>query len=156
MKTSELTGAVLDWAVAKCEGASGTGRVFMHGNTPMMEAALSGYSYQPAPESAYDQAIPPYSTNWSLGGPIIEREGITLVRCDDDYGTDSKGFCNNVRIPVWAATTGQHSTYDNVWVGQQYEIAHQECRVGPTPLIAAMRCYVASKLGDEVDVPEGL
>ena len=26
--------------------------------------------------------------------------------------------------------------------------------VGPTPLIAAMRCYVASKLGDDVDVPE--
>ena len=27
---------------------------------------------------------------------------------------------------------------------------------GPTPLIAAMRCYVASKLGDTVDVPEEL
>lgn len=27
---------------------------------------------------------------------------------------------------------------------------------GPTPLIAAMRCYVASKLGDEVDVPDDL
>ena len=27
---------------------------------------------------------------------------------------------------------------------------------GPTPLIAAMRCYVASKMGDEVDVPEEL
>ena len=27
---------------------------------------------------------------------------------------------------------------------------------GPTPLIAAMRCYVASKLGDEVNVPEDL
>jgi len=27
---------------------------------------------------------------------------------------------------------------------------------GPTPLIAAMRCYVASKLGDEVEIPEGL
>lgn len=25
---------------------------------------------------------------------------------------------------------------------------------GPTPLVAAMRCYVASHLGDEVDVPE--
>ena len=24
---------------------------------------------------------------------------------------------------------------------------------GTTPLVAAMRCYVASKLGDEVDVP---
>lgn len=27
---------------------------------------------------------------------------------------------------------------------------------GPTPLIAAMRCYVASRLGEEVDVPEEL
>ena len=25
-----------------------------------------------------------------------------------------------------------------------------------TPLVAAMRCYVASKLGDEVDIPEEL
>jgi hypothetical protein len=27
---------------------------------------------------------------------------------------------------------------------------------GPTPLIAAMRCYVASKLGDEVEIPSEL
>jgi len=27
---------------------------------------------------------------------------------------------------------------------------------GDTPLIAAMRCYVASKLGDEVEIPEAL
>ena len=27
---------------------------------------------------------------------------------------------------------------------------------GPTPLIAAMRCYCASKLGDEVEIPEEL
>jgi len=27
---------------------------------------------------------------------------------------------------------------------------------GPTPLIAAMRCYVASKLGDDVEIPEEL
>jgi hypothetical protein len=27
---------------------------------------------------------------------------------------------------------------------------------GPTPLIAAMRCYVASKLGADIDVPEEL
>jgi len=27
---------------------------------------------------------------------------------------------------------------------------------GPTPLIAAMRCYVASKLGDEVEIPDEL
>ena len=28
--------------------------------------------------------------------------------------------------------------------------------VGTTPLIAAMRCYVASKLGDEVEIPQEL
>ncbi len=27
---------------------------------------------------------------------------------------------------------------------------------GPTPLIAAMRCYVASKLGDEIEIPQEL
>lgn len=27
---------------------------------------------------------------------------------------------------------------------------------GPTSLVAAMRCYVASKLGDEVEIPEEL
>ena len=30
------------------------------------------------------------------------------------------------------------------------------CEYGPTPLIAAMRCFVASRLGDEVDIPEDL
>jgi hypothetical protein len=29
-------------------------------------------------------------------------------------------------------------------------------RFGPTPLIAAMRCYVASKLGAEIELPEEL
>jgi len=27
---------------------------------------------------------------------------------------------------------------------------------GPTPLIAATRCYVASKLGDDIEIPEEL
>ena len=27
---------------------------------------------------------------------------------------------------------------------------------GPTPLVAAMRCYVASRLGDEVEISEEL
>jgi hypothetical protein len=35
-------------------------------------------------------------------------------------------------------------------------IKHDDEFFGPTPLFAAMRCYVASKLGDEVDVPEDL
>lgn len=31
-----------------------------------------------------------------------------------------------------------------------------DLRYGPTPLIAAMRCYVASKLGDAIQIPKEL
>lgn len=34
---------------------------------------------------------------------------------------------------------------------------HADCgqvNVGRTPLIAAMRCYVASKLGNEIEIPD--
>ena len=68
------------------------------------------------------------STDWAHGGPIIEREGIQL-RC---------GLGGWVALP-----------YDSAFS----EEAYQE---GDTPLVAAMRCYVASKLGDEVEVPDEL
>jgi hypothetical protein len=38
------------------------------------------------------------------------------------------------------------------WEAQKAE----NVQYGPTPLIAAMRCFVASKLGDEVNIPDGL
>ena len=66
------------------------------------------------------------SKYWDQGGPIIEREGICLHRYKD--GSE------------WSAT---------------YSAQDPES-FGPTPLIAAMRCYVASKLGDEVEVPDEL
>lgn len=64
------------------------------------------------------------STNWAQGGPIIEREGIETTR----GGAYAEHF--------WKATRNSITAY------------------GPTQLIAAMRCYVASKLGDEVEIPE--
>ena len=93
MKTNELTGVALDWAVANCEG-------LLHD-----DGTVSDY-WQP-------------SELWEQGGPIIEREGIAL-------------------IPGWTAERPGYSAD------------------GDTPLIAAMRCYVASKLGDEVEIPEEL
>ena len=71
------------------------------------------------------------TTRWSQGGPIIEREKINLNCGDDTWG---------VAEGVWEAA---HPKSTNV-------------SFGPTPLIAAMRCYVASKLGDEPEVPEEL
>ena len=71
--------------------------------------------------------VPFYSTNWAHGGgQIIEREKIDVMWCGDR----------------WCAYT---MTPD----GQSQLITE-----GETPLIAAMRGYVASKLGDEVEVPD--
>jgi hypothetical protein len=110
IKTSELTGAALDWAVAKCEG-------------------IYFENFEEFEMYAGD-----YSTDWVYGGPIIEREEIGIKR---------NAPCSNGR--QWEASGSITAK------GAGYQFAY-----GPTPLIAAMRCYVASKLGDEVDVPEEL
>ena len=109
MKTSELEGAALDWAVAKCDGID----IWREPDgIYLCEGGEVSFRYRP-------------STKWSQGGPIIEREGIELL-------CESLGF-------RWVAIPQK---------GPEWR--------GPTPLIAAMRCFVASKLGDEVDVPEEL
>lgn len=110
VKTNELTGAALDWAVAKCEGWGISVDEFLRS-----QMANSKFAY---------------ATVWAKGGPIIEREGMH-VDCLRQ-GTS----------PVWEA-----------W---PYVGGTKFIQQGATPLIAAMRCYVASKLGDEVEMPEGL
>jgi len=68
------------------------------------------------------------STNWAQGGPIIEREFIML--------THPKYNC-------WTAIAQDSTDLDAPLYRED----------GETPLIAAMRCYVASVLGAEIDVP---
>ena len=108
MKTSELTGPALDWAVAKCEEYP-MGIWYDEDSLPMVR----------------DDEVPEWkpSTDWAQGGLIIERERINLEPFTDINGEQ------------WSA--------DGAWDS-------------PTPLIAAMRCFVASKLGDEVEVPDEL
>ena len=76
------------------------------------------------------------STDWSQGGPIIARERIDL-------------FTEKYTPEAWFASIARHQNGGRLtgWRLHQY---------GPTPLIAAMRVYVASKLGDEVEIPEEL
>ena len=105
MKTSELTGQALDWAVAMCEG--------IDHDTAAMNIMFGD-------DNGWFLA---FSTDWAQGGPLIEREMIEVIPQS---------------AALWdAMKRDQHIPND-----------------GPTPLIAAMRCYVASKLGAEVDVPE--
>ena len=110
VKTNELTGAALDWAVAKCEGLL----AFGYRKTDRFIIELS--------DGEFEEFCP--STDWAQGGPIIQREELSSLKC---YSTNEWGCLN----------------------GEVF------CE-GPTPLVAAMRCYVTSKLGDEVEIPEEL
>lgn len=138
MKTSELAGIALDWAVAKCEGinvqtrSGSTAKEILDGKPPKLFLRLDEQC--DVQGRIYDTYFSP-STDWSQGGSIIEREWISIVRYDDDYG---KGLHNSQRIPTWYAEKGtEFMVY------------------GHTPLVAAMRCYVLSKLGDKASVPKG-
>ena len=143
IKASELTGAALDWAVAKCEGILDP----VHGE-PQPRVVL--YSDQwnrymrlnPPPQVYYSDRYEP-STDWAQGGPIIEREITKVFR--NVGGTWSAMILKDIPIPFEDRGTSLALTRRAQWNG-----------AGPTPLVAAMRCYVASKLGDEVEVPEEL
>jgi hypothetical protein len=149
MKTTELIGSALDWAVAKAAGMAADIQMF-----GPAQPTLKGPRIWIGRKRPFDP-----STSWSDAGPIIEREGISIIRCDDDWGVDAKGFTTNQRIPVWCATDGQHS-WDESTEHQQhdpmYKIWTSDVIYGPTACIAAMRCYVASKLGAEVALPDQL
>lgn len=111
IKTSELTGAALDWAVAEVI-KPGDGQRILNNEIDFVQ----------------------FSNDWAQGGPIIEREEI---------GTKRRAPC--MRGEEWEAMGSITAK------GAGYRHA-----VGPTPLVAAMRCYVASKLGEEVEVPDEL
>ena len=106
IKTHDLSGPALNWAVAKCGFIPGT--------------AASMFE------------VRPYATDWSQGGPIIERE----------------------RIGLWAYQWDEEGNENPGWYAEDEGGDH--VRTGPTPLIAAMRCFVASKMGDEIEIPDEL
>ena len=131
IKTSELSGPALTWAVAKCLGKDvsvvvneGTPEVWFnhdinHSITYKNRKGEDRFILNGKPVGLFGN---PMEYRWEHVGEIIEREKI-----------------------------------DTRWTGENW-IAGKLVKwvTGPTLLIAAMRCYVASKLGEEVEVPEEL
>lgn len=120
-----LSHDALDWAVASCENIG--------------QAYLDNFTWRTSDEDNY-------STNWSLGGPIIDREGISTA-------------LRYTSVPAKAL----HDVWDAIINPEFYSagrpgsgVKKEVIATGPTPLVAAMRCYVASKFGSEVDIPEEL
>lgn len=134
IKVSEATELQLDWLVAKAQG--GTPVFRPHGNSKgatiyrSLGLQHAGIDFRP-------------STNWAQGGPIIERELTKVFR--NVGGKWSAMILKEVPIPTEDRGTSLALTQRAQWNG-----------AGITPLIAAMRCYVTSKLGETAEVPEEL
>lgn len=158
MKTADLTGPALDWAVAKCEGHAVAvmtveeqrARWFEHVDPNDLEKE----------QRNFDQYILP-----------TLKPKLTVVG-EDNY----KRTPTHAEAPMLWGQGIPHFAYGTSWA-QGGPIIERECidirfggedlweaamdaqtltAPGPTPLIAAMRCFVASRLGDEVEVPEEL
>lgn len=130
IKTSELTGAALDWAVAY---ANLNGKQWEKEHYGSMRVSKTKKLYLNSEMNfPYEPSI-----NWSQGGPIIEREKIEVTP----------------PVPNWWG-----GAEDTEWMATSLPVVRGEATLetGSTPLIAAMRCYVASKVGDEVEVPDEL
>ena len=124
VKTTDLIGPALDWAVAKAVGQrleTHNGRAYVPGSCPdswTTQQYISSLSmWKP-------------STDWNQGGRLIEEHRVSV---GDSIHPDDN----------WTATL--YVPDEEPW---QFD--------GPTPLIAAMRCLVAGKLGEVVMVPKEL
>lgn len=115
IKTQKLANPQLDWAVAKALNIE-------------VEIFAGRYVVLKPEGQVYSCKVFAPSLNWAQGGPIIERERISIR--PDTTTPDYRAFV--IRPPE-----GLHHRY-----------------IGATPLEAAMRCYVAMVLGEEVEVPE--
>ena len=118
VKTNELIGPALDWAVQEIEYQ----RMVAEGEH-VKQWALDDHRA--------GASINHYSTDWLWGGPLIDsmvREGLRLT-----------GYKSLPTDP-----TSCQAQVGNIVTG------------GPTPLIAAMRCFCCSKLGSEIEVPDEL
>ncbi|AVD86007.1 DUF2591 domain-containing protein [Pseudomonas sp. SWI44] len=128
VKTADLAGEALGWAVGKAEGLD----VYLE---------PPGYNGVPCRVFARYQGEAIVHTkrynpreDWALGGQLIEQHKIKLSPYAD------RGWYADKVFPAEASVAGNVD-----W-----------CGFGPTPLIALCRAYVAAKLGDTVQVPKEL
>ena len=115
IKTCELNGAMLDYAVAIITNPEWTPEDIWYNTVGYEDTGdIEDVPYEP-------------SCDWARCGPIIEQEKIVLI---------NPTFTNyfDTESPWLAWMTGDIFGY------------------GPTPLVAAMRCFVLSKLGEEVEI----
>jgi hypothetical protein len=125
MKVSDMSGETLDYWVARANGWTRKAGAWVD----------SQGVEQYAPAACYDP-----SHAWELAGPIIERERIGMFEGAEwpEPGTPPAQW-------IWYACVEGSPDY-----GPNLESYDHPTVSGPSPLVAAMRAFVASKFGDTV------
>ena len=129
MKTADLIGPSLDWAVAQVEGVK---TLMMSPRKGEPKAPFALFGSIALSIGGDDQSSYAPSTCWHCGGPLIQQFGCDL----------------NCLAPTnaWEA---------NCWDSAVPQPDLHICE-GETPLIAACRAIVRAKLGDTVQIPAEL
>lgn len=126
-RVADLTGAEQALWVARALGCTITPASGFGGSTQVIEMGpkLLGYI-----DGDFSPQFAPHE-DWAQGGPIIERERICLT---------GPGTMGAPTERLWSAYIDTGSfVVSRYWHG-------------PTPLIAGMRAFVASKFGETVEV----
>jgi hypothetical protein len=126
-----LSGPALDWAVARSFGwVDFPSDSIEQGNYWHLDAEKAPYGRR-----LYKDDWKP-SSDWGQAGRIIQDKGITLV-ARTDFATGTPDY--------WATM----DRYDGQNADERTGVD------GPTPIVAAMRCFVASELGYKIEIPDG-
>jgi hypothetical protein len=141
IKVSEASGKILDYLVAHCDGVVLEFNPMAYNRTIMTR--------QKSCDLGGGVEVWSPTTNWAQGGPIKEREKIATRFSDGTwYAMLSSDLGDGERAP-WTKFTFNGVPFPTT--------TSRLCRFeGSSELIAAMRCYVASKLGQEAEVPDDL
>lgn len=127
IKPAQAEGPTLDLLVAKAKG-------LFEFEVYTGAKVINGKLHLLKGADVFNQPFEP-SSNWAQGGLIIDLADIS-VQCFDRSSPAERKWC--------------------AYMPGQMPYNSSEEIVGPTPLIAAMRCYVIGKLGAEVEIPEEL
>lgn len=144
IKVAEATGPALDWLVASIEQQTDNRRTVtkrMGFGPPIAR--------ETEPGNGYWMPWAP-STDPAQGHPILEREGINL------RAVRKEGHAMN---GLWLAMPAFRAGTDTMVKWVRHRFGNPETPgwwEGPTALIAGLRCFVASRLGNEVEVPATL
>lgn len=143
IKTSELKDSALDYATAIAEA--------------MIIAKLLGRGTVRFERGLWTPPLPTggtqgYVLRADLAAWQRRCDGYPLLRSTYIWSPSTDG---SQAIPIMERED-INTNREGEWKATIIRSGHSYRQFGPTLLVAAMRCYVASKLGDEVEIPQEL